>query len=137
MESQVESTARGVVESVSDRTLVLSIPGTNYRLHLEADAAGRDLTDLVGRRITGRIEARALRVHKARGGGRFIEPIDGHPRIVQGTVESIDPAQRRVLVDVAVPMWVTLLDNQSPEQLAPGDLVNFYVKSGATLTPSE
>lgn len=130
-----KAVVRGVLESIEDGVLVLGIPHTEYRLHLVAAVPLRELEAEPGRRIRGTIEAKSLRVHRARGGGRFIEPVWGAPRIVAGTVLAADQARRRVLVDVSVPMWVEVPPGQDFTILREGELVNFYVESGATFRP--
>lgn len=128
--------ARGVLESLAEDKLVLSIPGTDYRLTLVPSVPVAAITTPIGRRIKGTIHAEALRMHAAAGGGRFIEPVYGQPRIVAGKVLEIDEASRQVVVDVAVPMILTTLPEQRFDIFTVGSLVNFYVKSGATFTPA-
>src|SRR5262245_61373291 len=99
--------ARGVLESVGDNEVVLAIPGTSYRIHLVSTVPVGEIDAVPGAKIKGLIQARALRIHAARGGGRFIEPVWGAPRIVAGRVIAVDPPNRRVCVDASVPMWVT------------------------------
>ena len=74
-------------------------------------------------------------MYKFTGGGRFIEPIIGEPRIVAGLVLAVDLPKRRVLVDVAAPMWMTLVKDQPADEFVAGDLVNCYVESGTRFTP--
>jgi hypothetical protein len=127
--------ARGVLESIEGGLVVLSIPGTSYRLHLVPTVPPGEIDAAPGAKIRGRIQARALRMHPARGGGRFIEPVWGAPRIVAGRIVSIDAAAGRVCVDAAVPMWVAAPPGQDLGAFSPGQLVNFHVESGATFRP--
>lgn len=115
--------------------LVLEVPNTDYQLHLVPGDSAGETTFEHGKRVRGILEATALRMHPAKGGGRFIEPVWGQPRIVAGTVIDADSDSHRVLVDVAVPMWVTAPPNQDFSIIEHGQLVNFYVESGATFTP--
>ncbi len=137
MPTDIESRARarGILVELDDERLVLALPGTEYRLHLRPTVSGAEITTPPGKRISGTIRATALRMYPARAGGRFIEPIWGEPRIVQGTVLAVDAG--RVLVDVSVPMWVTLKEGQDVSGLAEGQMVNFYVRSGASFRPIE
>ncbi len=130
----MQAIVQGRVEAVTDGRLVLAVPGTAYKLDLVSGTGAAAGEPAVGGRIKGTIEARALRVHTARGGGRFIEPVEGAPRIVAGSVRAVDGPGRRVLVDAAVPMWVSVPAEQDIDAFSPGDLVNFYVESGATVT---
>ncbi len=134
-DTEPKALARGILESVSDEELVLAIPHTDYRLHLVPTVPAGEFGGYVGKRISGVIQATALRIHRAQAGGRFIEPVWGAPRIVAGTVCTIDKSHRRVLVDVSVPMWVTVPAEQDFDTLCEEDLVNFYVQSGTTFRP--
>src|SRR5262245_49696677 len=122
--SEIQTLARGILVSLSDERLVLAVPSTDYQIHLKPTMPAAQVATPVGKRIKGTIHAQALRMFKANGGGRFIEPIIGEPRIVAGCVLAVDASQRRVLVDVAVPMWMTMEKDQSADEFAEGDLVN-------------
>jgi hypothetical protein len=130
---QAKALVRGIVSEVGDGSIVLELPHTDYRLRLrlESSVAAPE----AGRRVSGIIEGDALRIHAAEGGGRFIEPAWGEPRIVAGTVLAVDAEQGRVLVDVAAPIWLRAQVGQDFEVIAEGGLVNCYVASGATFTP--
>lgn len=132
IERQSQEVVRAIVKSVHDRTIVLLLPGTEYELHLRAGAGCEGLQARIGKRVSGTIEAHALRMFVAQGGGRFIEPIQGEPRIIAGRVIAVDQTNRRVLVDVAAPIWMTLEEKQVADAFAVGDLVNCYLQSGAT-----
>ena len=119
--------ARCIVRAVNGDTVRLALPGTDYELHLRLAAP---LTVAAGQRVTGTIEAKALRIHPARAGGQFIEPIAGEPRIVAGTVLLSDPERRRVLIDCAVPMWLDAGEGQDFSVIEEGGLVNCHVQSG-------
>ncbi len=123
---------RGVLESANGSEITVSLPGTDYRLRF---AQGGPTAVHPGKRIRGRVNARALHMHRAQAGGGFIEPIMGQPRIVQGVVRGVDPASNRLLVEVVVPMWIEPFDGQQATDFVAGDMVNFYVQSGATFTP--
>ena len=132
---ETDGIARGVLEELGDEHLVLAVPGTEYRLRLATTADGSTMASHLGKRIKGRIHATALRMHTAQAGGRFVEPVWGAPRIVSGTVLAVDEAKNRLLVDVAVPMWVTVADGQHATEFAEGQMVNFYVTSGTSFEP--
>ena len=126
----------GVIEVLSDDKIVLKISGTEYQLHLVPTVPALEIGVAEGKRIRGTIQAKALRIHSANGGGRFIEPVYGAPRIVAGVVMAVDDESRTVLVDVAIPMRVTLSDDQDMNVCQVGELVNFYVESGTSFTPA-
>ncbi len=132
--ANMQAIVGGRVEAVTHGRLVLAVPGTAYKLDLVSGTGTAAGEPAVGGRIKGTIEARALRVHTARGGGRFIEPIEGAPRIVAGSVLAVDGPGGRVLVHAGVPMWVSVPAEQDIDAFSLGDLVNFYVESGATFT---
>ena len=135
MSTTVSDVATGVLMTASDGHVVLRVPGTNYLIRLACAADERDLAPHVGRRVRGVVHAKALKMNHAAGGGVFIEPVDGHPRIVQGRVIATDIQRNRVLADVVVPMWLEVAPGQAASDFATGQLLNFYVQSGATFTP--
>ncbi|MDY7108665.1 MAG: hypothetical protein SYC29_08505 [Planctomycetota bacterium] len=136
MISDTQTIARGLVESLDDDGLVLRLPQTDYRLRLKLTVPASEIAVPPGKRIRGTIRAEALRMHPAAGGGRFIEPIWGEPRVVAGTVLAVDEEQRTVLVDAVVPFLLTAREDQDFSVLEPGGLVNGHVRSGATFTPA-
>ena len=71
----------------------------------------------------------------AQSGGIFVEPSEGHARIVQGRVIATDTRSNMVLADVVVPMWIAVPQGQAASDFATGDLLNFYVQSGSTIEP--
>lgn len=126
--------ARGILEAVENDGIILHLPHTEYHLRLKLAVAASEITIPPGKRIRGTIEAEALRMHPAAGGGRFIEPISGEPRIVAGTVLAVDAAEGRVLIDAGVPMTLIAAEDEDLTSLQPGGLINCYVRSGAAFT---
>ena len=127
-DAQVSDRTRAVLDSTDDEWVVLALPHTDYRLRLRR---GGDVNTPVGKRIRGVIEATALRIHPAAGGGRFVEPVSGEPRIVAGVVRAVDTDAGRVLVDVAAPMWLSFDEGQDASVIRPGEMVNCYVRDAA------
>ena len=70
-------------------------------------------------------------MHRASAGGNFIEPLDGRPRIVQGTVLAVDPGTSEVVVDLVVPIRLGIAADQATGSFTTGDMVNFYMEPGA------
>lgn len=133
---QPEAILRAVLESAGDDKVVLAVPNTDYQIHLVPTVPAAALADKLGKRVKGIAHGNALRVHPAKGGGRYIEPVWGMPRIVAGKVLSVDASNRRFIVDLTVPFVVTTMPEQQYEDvIAPGKLVNFYLQSGSTFTP--
>ena len=128
-------------EDPTDERVVLGVHGTDYLLELTPTIT-HDLfpepRSKRNRRIRGVIQGRALKMHHAQAGGRFVEPVHGQPRIVQGTVYEVDSANDRLLMDVVVPMWITVeseVTGQVASDFKAGDLLNFYLESGTSFTP--
>ncbi len=132
MTTKVEANeiARVVLEEITGDALVIKVPGTSYKLKLKVAGNGASITTEPGKRIKGIIHAKAMRMHNAAAGGKFIEPVWGEPRIVSGVVLAVDESKNRLLVDVSVPMWVEVYEGQEAQQFAVGQMVNFYVQSG-------
>ena len=126
---QANEISRVVLEEIAGDKIVITVPGTNYKLQLAASGNGVSVTAEPGKRIKGIIHAKALRMHSAKAGGKFIEPVWGEPRIVSGLVLAIDESKNRLLVDVSLPMWVEVYEGQQAQQFAVGQMVNFYVQS--------
>ena len=126
---------RGRVAAREDGAIVLVPAHTDYRIRLRL-AGDATAPPAAGARVKGTIEARALRMHSAQGGGRYIEPSEGAPRIVAGIVVVADEQKRRILVDAVVPMWLTAQEGQDFSVIVPGELVNCYVESGAEFRPT-
>ena len=127
--------ACGVLEAIDSESVLLRLPHTDYRLQLRPTVPTDELAGLLGKRVRGTIEAVAQKIHPAAGGGGFIEPIEGEPRIVAGTVLMADEEARRVLIDAAIPVWLTAQEGQDFGAIRSGGLVNCYVLSGARFTP--
>jgi len=132
---ETRAVARAKLESVDNNRIVVSVPGTDYQLRLTLTVPADQIDTPPGKRIKGVIEARALRAHNFSGGGTWIEPVWGEPRIVAGQVIGHDEQNNRVLLHAVLPIWVSLEDSQQPSDFSEGQMINFYVESGTTLTP--
>ncbi|HLO40451.1 MAG TPA: hypothetical protein VK176_05455 [Phycisphaerales bacterium] len=110
--------------------VVVRIPNTSYQLHLVPTTG---LADRLGKKVIGTIRAQAKRVDTVGTGGRFVEPVAGRPRRVQGFVIATDAST--ITVDAGVPIICTLTDErQNPSQFKPGQFVGFDILDGATFT---
>ncbi len=126
------ATTRAMIRSVDDESVVLAPSSSSYELALvPLGAIGAE----PGQRVRGRIEAEALKIHPAAGGGIFIEPLSGQPRIVAGRVLEVDRDQRTVLLGSVVPITLSLSRDIDLDQCAEGHFINCHVRSGATFTP--
>ncbi len=134
------SLARGVLEAVVPPTatrpghVVISFPNTSYQMHL---IPGAPVASEIGKRIIGVIRASARRVDLVTTGGKYVEPVFGHPRRVQGRVLGTDPTGRGLVIDASVPIHCALTDaRQSLADFPVGEIVSFDVLDGATFWPA-
>ena len=142
MTTAVADTARFVLEELLPATpsqparVRVSVPGMAYRVELVLDGDPAALAARLGKRVTGRVRARAQRAWHATAGGCFVEPVWGAPRIVQGRILAVDVQANAALIDLAFPAWVSLEPSQASGAYQTGDMLNFYVESGASFTPA-
>jgi len=111
--------------------IVLTLPTTDYRIQLATD---KPLDVQPKQRVTGRVHAEAMRVDIASSGGRFIEPVYGRPRRVQGRIVATDAENNTITVRAACPVICTLGVGQTAGQFNLGDIATFDVRKGATFT---
>jgi hypothetical protein len=110
--------------------IAMGVPNTSYELHLRPVGT---LSAQPGKRLIGTIRASARRIDETKTGGRFIEPVMGRPRRVQGTVIAIKDGA--VVVDAGLPIHCTPTDpRQRADQFAVGAFVGFDVLDGANIT---
>lgn len=129
--TQTLPTTTGRVIEQSEDALQLAIPGTDYRIHLKTDAV---LPPSLGQRVTGVIRARAKRVDVMGTGGRFVEPVFGRPRRIQGRIVGGDLAGNRIFVHCGGPVFICELTDarQNAANFAVGQIVGFDIEAGAT-----
>lgn len=112
--------------------VVLTFGNTSYQMHLVPTAP---VTTPIGKRIMGTIRCKARRVDVVETGGRYVEPVYGRPRRVQGTVVAAEPSQRVIVVDAGMPIHCELQDaRQEADQFPIGAFVSFDAMDGATFT---
>lgn len=131
--------ARGVLEEAGTQMagkpehVVLSFPNTSYRVHLRPT---EPIRTEVGKRIVGVVQADVRRIDVVGTGGRFVEPVYGRPRRVQGTVVGIEGD--RLVVNAGFPIHCKPTDSrQKASDFQPGQMVSFDVMAGATFTPKD
>ena len=116
-----------------DSMIVLALPDSDYKTHLRVDQPlAAELKDIV----RGRIFAQARRVDVVGTGGRYIEPVFGRPRRLQGRIVGGDVEANTLVVDVGVPMTCKLMDAQRAADFELGRLVSFDVEPGARFEPA-
>ncbi|HWB21105.1 MAG TPA: hypothetical protein VG711_12445 [Phycisphaerales bacterium] len=133
--TMINTNARGIIKDVRGNMVILEVPGTSYEVHLLIDPSSHasELSARKGKRMTGEMNAHGLKIEESHAGGKFIEPLQGAPRIVAGSVIAKD--DRRLCVDVSVPMWISLESHQNSGEFEVGQMVNCYVKSGTSIQP--
>lgn len=133
--------ARGTIKALHPATatkpphLVLALHNSDYELHLLPIGPAPFQP---GERAVGRIRADAKRVDVVNSGGRYVEPVIGRPRRVQGTIVATDPDSNSITVNAGVPITCRLCDpNQRAAQFQPGQFVSFDVLRGSTFEPAQ
>lgn len=125
--------AKGVLTSAEGETIVLSIPETSYQIRL---SVLKPPGTPVGKKISGVIRVQARRIDKVGSGGRYIEPVAGRPRRVQGSVLEVH-TDGTFLMSAGVPVVVKPTDaRQKATDFASGDFVSFDALPGASFTPA-
>jgi hypothetical protein len=125
--------ARGTLAAYAEPTatrdgyLVLAVPNTSYELHLR----GPRPASAPGSRLVGTVRVQSRRIDEVEAGGRYIEPVMGRPRRVQGRVIAV--TTEAVVVDAGIPIHcVPTDDRQKPGDFSPGQFVSCDVLDGAT-----
>lgn len=122
----------GVVDEVHSDWVQVRVPDTNYRLRL---VPVQGLTLAVGDKVSGVIRAQALRMDVVPAGGRYIEPVQGRPRRVQGRVVGGNVSNNEVYLKAGPGVVVTPMAPQRASDFSIGQMVSFDVRDGATLEP--
>ena len=120
----------GVVDEVHTEWVQVRVPGTDYRLRL---VPVEGLSVAVGDKLDGVIRAQALRMDVIPAGGRYIEPVQGRPRRVQGRVIGGNVSLNEVYVKAGPGVVVTPLAPQRASDFSIGQMVSFDVRDGATI----
>lgn len=123
----------GVVDEAHADWVQVRVPGTDYRLRL-VPAGG--LSVAVGDKVAGVIRAQALRMDVIPAGGRYIEPVQGRPRRVQGRIVGGNAQLNEVYIQAGPGVVVTPMAPQRAGDFAIGQMVSFDVRDGATLEPA-
>ena len=124
--------AMGTILRLDDGVAVFAPAGTRYELRLQTTAA----TLPVGKPIKAGIRVAARKVLTVCGGGNFITPIQGPPRILQGWIVQLE--ERTMVLNCGVPIVVALPLDQGAYDLTHGALAvgqraNVAAQAGATL----
>jgi len=120
----------GLIDEVHREWVQVRVPDTDYRLRL---VPAEGLSAAVGDKIAGVIRVQALKMMVIPAGGRYIEPVQGRPRRVQGRVIGGSTALNEVYVKAGPGVVVTPLAPQRAGDFAIGQMVSFDVRDGATI----
>jgi len=120
----------GVVDEVGDNWVQVRVPGTDYRLRL---VPAEGLSAKVGEKVAGVVRVQALRMDVIPAGGRYIEPVYGRPRRVQGRVVGGNVDRNEVYVKAGPGVVVTPMAPQRAGDFMIGQMVSFDVRAGATI----
>jgi hypothetical protein len=130
--------ARGTLVETIDETAtkpafaVISFHNSHYKTHLEPVG---DITAMPGKTITGTIRAKAKRIDVCTSGGRFIDPVMGRPRRVQGSIIAIDDGC--IVVSAGIPIYCQpVAPGQTADDFEVGQFVCFSVERGASFEES-
>ena len=131
--------ARGTLVEIVDATatrpahIVFHPYNTNYQTHLIPVG---EISTKPGKTITGTIYANAKRIDIISTGGRFVDPVFGRPRRVQGSIIAIDGG--RIVVSAGMPIHCQpTAPGQAAEDFEVGQFVGFSVEPGASFEESK
>ena len=126
--STSDPVAHGTLLEIKDGFIVLGVHGTDYRVQLVVSAP---IQKAVGDHVSGTIHATAKRVDAIPTGGRFIDPVYGRPRRLQGRVFSLDPVKNVISIYAGLPFHCTMMAEQKTSQFELGQMVAFDIERGA------
>jgi hypothetical protein len=95
-----------IVDSVQDHLITLRVPDRNYANTFTLAAHTPALTP--GARVRGTIHAPAWKIDRVELGGNYVEPLQGRPRRMQGTILAVNPAANELTVQVGYEAVVKL-----------------------------
>ena len=132
--------ARGVLLEVVEATATkprlvrLGFPNTSYQMSLLPEG---EITAMPGKQIVGAIHAQATRIDSISAGGRFVDPVMGRPRRVQGRVVAVSGDTNEVIVSAGVPVHLHPTDKrQKATDFHQGDFITCGVLDGAVFRES-
>lgn len=113
--------------------VIVNLPGTNYQLHLKADAPVEPSPQ---GRVRGVVRCAAWKMDRVSAGGSYIEPVFGRPRRVQGPVLGSIAESNSVIVDIAgQPIVASLPERWDATELVEGERIGLDVCDGAAFEP--
>lgn len=120
-----------LLEKSVDR-IVLRLPGTDYRIQLVPAGA---IPEQPGDKVTGMIEAKARRIDEIDAGGRYVEPVYGRPRRVQGRIVGGDLEANLIYVSAGPTLALRPMAPQTAADFAIGQMITCGIEDGACFRP--
>ena len=120
----------GVIDAVGDGWVQLKVPGTDYRLRLVPKECA---SFAIGDKVEGIIRAQAQKMLVIPAGGRYIEPVQGRPRRIQGRVVGGSVSLNEVYIKAGPGVVITPMPPQRAGDFAIGQIVSFDVLAGSTI----
>lgn len=134
MSSALDFPARGRILRIENNLVVFNPAGTTYELHLVSP--GPETPTPSPYTLSAYIRATARKIWTMPGGGNFVTPIFGPPKVVQGRVRYLE--ERLAVVQAGVPILLALpaadVDyDLSTGPVIPGNMINATTFPGATI----
>lgn len=122
------------LREVSNEKVRFTVPGTEYDLEA-APGASLGPPAAAGKRLSAALHVVARKVWPVTAGGRFVEPVYGRPRRLQGVVLGADEAHNALWVDAGGLKVVARLGHagQRVADFAVSSLVTFSVDDHTVL----
>ncbi len=120
---------RGRILQLTREQIVLAIAETDYQIHLQLVS---EISAGVGDGIEGYIRAKARRVDVISAGGRYVEPVMGRPRRIQGRIIGGDVQANTIVVDCGIRIICSLMAHQQASTFKTQQMVSFDVEPGAS-----
>ncbi len=122
------SVVKGKILAVEEGMITLGLVNTDYQLRL---MVGADFDVAVGTRVAGVVSANAKRVDKIGAGGKYIDPVYGRPRRLQGKVVAVSREDNTITVNGGCAIVCRLMESQKAKDYAMGEIVGFALERGA------
>jgi hypothetical protein len=116
MPSPLDFPARGRILRIENGLVVFNPAATTYEIHLAS--AGPEMPRPTPYMVSAYVRATARKVWTMPGGGNFVTPIFGPPKVVQGRVRYLE--ERLAVIQAGLPVHVAL----------PADSVDYDLERG-------
>jgi hypothetical protein len=135
MPSPTDFPARGKVLRVEGDLVVFNPAGTNYELHLKLRGAATPPAPSPYA-VSALIRCTVRKLWTMPGGGNFVTPIFGAPKVAQGRVRYLE--ERLAVIQAGTPILLSLPPEETSYDLingpvAPGVMINATLLAGGTI----